>query len=211
MKVGSFVFGNMKENCHVLYNEYGEAVIFDPGMTDEEENGRLFSFISRNGLTPLASLVTHPHFDHICGAAGLCGKYGIECFVNLEDKPVLDGIEDSSALYGVRQKAYDGLKMFTPGPDGITLGHFKIDVIPVSGHTEGSLAFSCPGFLIAGDTLVKGSLGFLETGYSLVLERIRDYLLPLSDDTIILYGHGESSTIREEKARNRFFLRSAKL
>ena len=211
MKVTTFTFGNMKENCHVLWNGDGEAVIFDPGMTDKEENGRLFSFLSENALTPVAALVTHPHFDHICGADQLFQRYGIRCQVNITDRPVLESTEDCSSLFGKRRKTSNSISFFSPGHEAIIPGRIRIRIIPISGHTEGSLAYSCGNELFVGDTLTKGSLGFLETGYSLVLERIRDFLLPLPDETVIHYGHGEDSTIGEEKLRNRFFLRSAAL
>jgi len=86
-------------------------------------------------------------------------------------------------------------------------------VLPIGGHTPGSVAYYLPDAeaVFVGDTIAKGSLGFLETGFRETLESIRDYLFPLPDETRLFPGHGEFSSVGEEKRGNRFFKRSADL
>ena len=100
-------------------------------------------------------------------------------------------------------------RFFPQGPQSLQFGGITVQVLPLGGHTAGSVAYYFPdaGAVCVGDTVTKGSLGFLEMGYRETLDSIRDYLLPLPDDTLMLAGHGEASTIGEERRGNRFFIR----
>lgn len=200
----------MQENCCIIWNEAGEAVIFDPGCTNEDEFNELCMLIDSKGLKPLGILISHPHFDHISGADALEKRYNIACWVNNADKAILESNKDLAYLYEFRGKTTCEVNLFEPDGTPLHFGDICIRVIPISGHTEGSLAYYVPeaGLLVAGDTLRKGSVGFVETGYSVVLERIRDGIVGLPADTRIIFGHGEDSTIGEEMQKNKFFKRS---
>lgn len=210
MQTESFVFGTMQENCTIIWNEAGEAVIFDPGCTNDAEFERLCAFIDDKGLRLLGILITHPHFDHISGADILRRHYSTECWVNATDRVLLESGKELAYLYGFKEDGLREVHFFEADGKPLHFGGIRINVIPISGHTEGSLAYYVPeaGLLIAGDTLRKGSVGFVETGYSIVLERIRDYVANLPADTRIVFGHGSDSTIGEETQNNKFFKRS---
>lgn len=213
MQIETFVSGKMQENGYVLWNDAGEAVLIDPGFTTEQEFNGLAAFIDGRGLKPLAILVTHPHFDHIAGVDAVSNRYGIECWINGEDEALLEKNDFFSNMYGSHLETKVNFKKFSPDVKVLDFGKISLQVLPISGHTAGSVAFYSPEAkaLFAGDTLTKGSLGFLETGYGVVLECIKEMILCLPDDTVIHYGHGVASSIGEEKKNNRFFKRSAAL
>ena len=213
LQLRSYVFNKMAENAWLVWDPSdGTAVLVDPGCASPSEFAELEDAVAREGLRPAAVLVTHPHFDHTAGAAGLCRRYGIECFASVLDRDLADRQMELRKLYQFEEAIpVAPFRFFDPGVQTLQFGNIAVEVLPLGGHTAGSVAYYFPdaGAVFVGDTVTKGSLGFLETGYGETLDRIRDYLLPLPDDTLLLPGHGEASTIGEEKRSNRFFIRCA--
>ena len=215
MKVRPFVFNKMNVNSFVVWNEAdGASLLIDPGCVTEAEQAELDAFLKDNGLRPLAVLATHPHFDHIAGADRFCRQYGIECHICELDLN-LSGMQDEmSHLYDFKFEGNAApTRYFAPERQELRFGSITVDVLPLSGHTLGSVAyhFAEAKAVFVGDTIVKGTLGLQETGFRQTLQRIHDYLLPLPDDTRVFPGHGDFSTIGEERVGNRFFRRSATL
>jgi glyoxylase-like metal-dependent hydrolase (beta-lactamase superfamily II) len=205
----------MKENCFVVWDEAdGTAVLIDPGCGTQPELDELEAFLDGNGLHPAAILVTHLHFDHVAGADALCRRYNIACHACAADRELAMQVEEMARIYGVAfESSKEAFRFFDMGEQQFRFGTITVQVLPIGGHTEGSVAYYFPGAeaVFVGDTVVKGSLGFLETGFRETLEHIRDHLLPLPDGTRMFSGHGEASTIGEEKQENRFFKRSGTL
>ena len=212
LKLRSFVFNKMEENAYLVWDPSdGTAVLVDPGCASASELATLVETIEGEGLHPVAILVTHPHFDHIAGAAELSRRYGIECHACVLDRGLASREGELRKLYQFESNApATPFRFIDEDLRTLQFGTIRVEVLPLGGHTAGSVAYYFPdaGAVFVGDTVTKGSLGFLELGYRETLERIRDYLLPLPDDTLLLPGHGEASTIGEERRSNRFFIRS---
>ena len=213
LQLRSYIFNKMAENAYLVWDPSdGTAVLVDPGFVSDAELAVLEEEIAREGLRPLAVLVTHPHIDHTAGAAELCRRYGIECHASMLDRDLADRQTEFRKLYRVDGEIpAASFRFFDAGVQTLRFGRIEVQVLPLGGHTAGSVAYYLPdaAAVFVGDTVTKGSLGFLETGYGETLDRIRDYLLPLPDSTLLLPGHGEASTIGEEKRSNRFFIRCA--
>jgi hydroxyacylglutathione hydrolase len=85
--------------------------------------------------------------------------------------------------------------------DTITLGKLKIKVLFTPGHTPGGLCFLVSEYLFAGDTLFPGGPGHTETpdDFVQILASITQKIYTLPDNTVILPGHGDSTTVRKSK------------
>ena len=213
LELRTYVFNKMAENAYLVWDPSdGTAVLVDPGCASGPEFAALEEEIARGGLRPAAVLLTHPHFDHMAGAGVLCRRYGIECHASVLDRDLAGRWMELKKLYQFEEDIPAApFRFFEAGPQALRFGGIAVQVLPLGGHTAGSVAYYLPdaGAVFVGDTVQKGSLGFLETGYAQTLDAIRDYLLPLPDDTLLLPGHGEASTIGEERRSNRFFIRCA--
>ena len=93
--------------------------------------------------------------------------------------------------------------------DKIKIGNGELEVLAVPGHSKGSIALydRAGGYIITGDALFKGSIGRTDLpggDYKELISSIENELLSLPDSTVILPGHGPSSTIGEEKQSNPF-------
>ena len=211
LKITRFVLNPFQENTYIVYDEQSkDAVIVDPGMYYEEENKAVESFISDNGLRLTAVINTHMHLDHCFGAKFLHDKYGVGVSAHASDAPLGQSLPEQCRRFGINN-CKEGLDIARPLADGdtICIGDSVLNVIHIPGHSPGGIALYCPRqkFVIVGDSLFKGSIGRtdLEGGNQEVLVRaIRKGLLTLPDDTVVLSGHGEPTTIGQERMSNPF-------
>jgi glyoxylase-like metal-dependent hydrolase (beta-lactamase superfamily II) len=89
--------------------------------------------------------------------------------------------------------------------DAIDIDGLSLRVLHTPGHTQGSVCFYANGVLFAGDTLFAGSIGRTDLpggDYDQEMASICDRLLALPDDTIVLPGHMQQTTIGHERQRN---------
>lgn len=202
----TFPVGPLQCNCTILGDEDArEAIVIDPG----DEIGRIQRRLQEHGLKLKQILVTHGHIDHVGGALKLKKLTGAPIFMNQNDLPLLQGMEMQAAWLGVAPPE-------TAPPDDslrdgqqVGLERYPAQVLHTPGHTQGSvcLHFVPLNLLVAGDTLFAGSIGRtdLPGGDSRqIMESIRGRLLALPDDTRVLPGHGEETTIGEERQSNPF-------
>jgi len=210
-------------NCYVLAQRAGtDAIIVDPG---QRAMGRLRQILDENHLTPAAVLLTHGHVDHIWSAQKVADMYGCPAYIHPEDRFMLtDPIKDfgPAGLGKLAQFAFGALfreprQVVELDKDGdkLELGGVTVAVDHTPGHTRGSVAFRVdsavgegPGSVVfTGDTLFRGSVGRTDlpgaSGRDL-LGSIVTKLLVLDDDTVVLPGHGDKTTIGAERRTNPF-------
>lgn len=208
IQIQTFVFNPFQENTYVVYNDVQECIIVDPGCNDTIERQTLASFIAENKLKPIALLNTHCHIDHLFGNQFVFEKYGLKPHIHIAEQPVLDAVQRVADMYGL---SYDK----SPEPnyfegDAFEAGNFLFEILFVPGHSPGHVAFynSENKFVLAGDTLFKGSIGRtdLPGGDSDTLfNSIRTKLFTLPEATKVYSGHMESTEIGVEKMTNPFF------
>ena len=203
IEIKRLVLGMIRTNCYIVYTQdTKKAVIIDPA-TDSK---RIIKEISALSVVPEAVLLTHGHFDHMIAADALRKEYGIPVCILEEDANMLeDAVENCSATFltGYTTTADELLR------DGQTLDflHGALKVIATPGHTAGSCCYYSKeeGVLFSGDTLFQGSIGRTDLPTakpSKIHSSIREKLFVLPEDTLVLTGHGEETTIGEEKANN---------
>ena len=216
--ITGFPAGLLQCNCYVLAERPGaDAVVMDPG---HRVMGQLRRVLDENRLTPAAVLLTHGHIDHMWSAQKVSDTYGCPTFIHPEDRFML-----KDPIYGLGPRlAQLAAGAFFREPkqvveldrdgDKLDLGSVTVNVDHTPGHTRGSVVFrvSCAteddkDLVFTGDTLFQRSVGrtdlFGGSGRDL-LTSIVDKLLVLDDSTVVLPGHGSSTTIGAERRLNPF-------
>lgn len=180
----------------------GRAWIVDPGA----EGGRIAAALEAMGLVPSGILLTHAHFDHTGAIPELQRRYpGLPVRVGAEDARFIDHPMNRLPPEYPGIARPDGLVAYgEPGPlpDGL-------EIIATPGHTPGGacLYFAEDSLLLSGDTLFAGSVGRTDFpgGNMAELMASIEKLKALPDDTLVIPGHGPSTSIGAEKAGNPFF------
>src|SRR6476660_280256 len=108
LKVKSFEFSPIQENTYIVYNEFNNAIIIDPGCYFDEEKERLAGYIDKMGLKPKMLLNTHCHLDHVFGNKYVAEKYKLHLHIHEGEKKVLDFAPASGLMYNMPFDNYTG-------------------------------------------------------------------------------------------------------
>ncbi len=203
LQVASAALGMLGTNCYFLNNtETGETVIVDPA----DEAMSIKNWCINERKKPAAVLLTHGHFDHMLAADELRKAFDIKIYAGEAEKELLGNASwNLSGLWSspMTLKADEFLS------DGqvLSMAGFEIRVIATPGHTAGGVSYylADEGVLLSGDTLFAGSYGrvdFPTSSMGELAHSVREKLLALPEETVVYPGHGESTTIRYEKAYN---------
>jgi hydroxyacylglutathione hydrolase len=208
MTVHSFVFNGFQENTYLLVDDNKKGVLVDPGCYSRNEEAELVDFIREEEIDLLAILGTHAHIDHVLGNNMVMEKFKVPYYLHQDDLATLKAVPNYAHVYG-----FEGYKP-SPSPTNIlkggevlTFGEMTFDVIHAPGHAPGHVVYysKTHKLLVNGDVLFKGSFGRtdLPGGSMKVLkETIIKKLFSLPEDVVVLTGHGEPTTIGEEKHTN---------
>jgi hydroxyacylglutathione hydrolase len=209
LTVQLFTFNPVQENTYLLYNEKGECCIIDPGCYFAAEEKAITDFISTSGLTPVLLLNTHCHLDHIFGNRFIHKTYGLTLHIHRLEKPVLDNGPASGQMWQLPFDNYDGELSFIKEEEDIRIGDDMLHVLFTPGHSPGSVSFynKEEKYIISGDVLFNGSIGRTDipgASFETLEESIRTKLYSLPEDVIVYPGHGDSTTIGDERKSNPF-------
>jgi len=209
LKIKSFVFSPIQENTYLLYNEFNNCIIIDPGCYFDAEKEQLTQFIKQMGLQPKMLLNTHCHLDHIFGNKYIADTYGLVAQIHPKEKVVLEYAPTSGLMYNLPFDNYSGEFIFLAEGDTIRLDKDELTVIEAPGHSPGHICFYSAGqqFLIGGDVLFNRSIGRTDLpggNHEQLIKNIREKLFVLPGETVVYSGHGPTTTIGEEKTGNPF-------
>ncbi len=207
LTVKSFEFSPIQENTYILYNEFNECVIIDPGCYFDEEKETLVAFIEKNGLTPKMLINTHCHLDHVFGNKFVAEKYSLKLQLHEKELPVLQFAPTSGLMYNMPFDNYDGEFIFLKEGAVLRLGEDELKILFTPGHSPASLSFYCAKdkFVVSGDVLFQQSIGRTDLpggNFDLLINSIKTQLFSLPDDTVVYSGHGDPTTVGAEKKSN---------
>lgn len=203
MNIKTLILDTVLANCYIISNiDTNEAIIIDPADKAEV----IIDYIKQAKLTVVGIFLTHGHFDHIMAAEKLKKFFRIGIHANKNETELLANAQmNCSADIGREISVFidDALQ----DGDLISLAGFDIKAIHTPGHTAGGTCyhFMNYGVLISGDTLFYGTIGRadLPTGdFSVLLDSVKNKLAILDEETLVLPGHGQSTTIGYEKINN---------
>jgi hydroxyacylglutathione hydrolase len=198
--------GILQCNCSIFGDEQSrEAIVIDPG----DNIDRILAIVARHSLKVKAIVITHAHIDHIGGAAKLKAATGAPVYMNARDQELYDGLDVQASWLQMKTPETTSIDTEAREGDTLILGDAVFHILDTPGHTQGSISLWIPAEnkLIAGDTLFRDSIGRTDLpggNARQILRSIHDKLLPLPEDAVVIAGHGESTTIGREKARNPF-------
>jgi hydroxyacylglutathione hydrolase len=193
-------------NCSIFGDESShEAMVVDPGDEVEE----ILRLVAQHGLQVKAIFVTHGHIDHIGGAAQLKNATGAPVYLNEEDLLTYSHLETQAAWLGLDPPEQTEIDIPARDGDVVRIGPVEFTVLHTPGHTRGSVALWIPSEkkLVSGDTLFRESIGRTDLPGGdgrLILQSIREKFMPLPDDTLVIPGHGPTTTMGHEKSVNYF-------
>lgn len=211
IQVKKFTFNPFQENTYLLFDQHGNTIVVDPGCMDHFEQQILSNFIEDNGLVPIKLFNTHAHIDHILGNKYVIDKYNIELYLYSSSFDMFQLAKDSAKLYGIPYDESPKAKYFFKEKDIFKLGDEDLEVIFVPGHAPDHVVFfnRKQGWLIGGDTLFKRSIGRTDLpggNHQQLIDNIKEKLLILPDSTFVYSGHGDETSIGEERKLNPFLV-----
>jgi len=225
--IAGFPAGPWGTNCYVAATGPGtECVVIDPG---KDASDGVAQVVREQRLKPVAVLVTHGHIDHMWCVAPVAGTYDATAWIHPSDRHLLaDPLagmspETTSMLLG------GGYEFAEPDrveelddAQVLELAGLRFVVDHTPGHTEGSVTFRTPydpstgsgqaevsEVMFSGDLLFAGSIGRTDLpggDHPTMLRSLREKVLTLPDDIVVLPGHGEQTSIAQERATNPFLL-----
>ena len=187
------------------------GVVIDPG----DEVDLLVDAVREHGLTIDYILLTHAHLDHITGVAQAKAALGAPVGLHRDDNFLYEAVVQQGIAFGFRVNRQPPVDFFYEGVEPLRFGEYAVWVHHTPGHCPGGVCLEvgrdneASRTLVVGDTLFAGSIGRTDLpggDLATLLGSIRGVLFAFPDDTPVLSGHGEPTTIGREKRSNPFLV-----
>jgi len=209
INIKMFSFNPFCENTFIVSNK-NDGIIIDPGCLYDDEFVELDTYLEQNKIDVKAILITHGHLDHVFGCKYIANKYNTKIYLPELDKPLYDNLEQQSIQFNIELDMPPAPDYLIKNEDTLTLCDFKIKPLFTPGHSAGEMCyfFEQDNVCFTGDVLFSGSIGrtdLWEGNYNTIISSIKNKLFTLKDDVVIYPGHGEESTIGNERQNNPFF------
>lgn len=212
MIVESFPVGALSCNATILGDERsGEAIVIDGGDGRDDVLKRL----AAHGLRARYLVHTHAHFDHIADVGGLRERTGASALLHPADLPIYHAQPALVRAFGFSMPEPVMLDGDLLDGDRLVVGSLALEVLHTPGHTPGSVSFALENgnvtTIFSGDTLFAGSIGRWDLGGTSmedIVDSIARKLLVFADGTLVVPGHGPSTTIGTERRSNPYLAQS---
>ncbi len=206
MKVVVIPVTAYQQNCSLVWcPETQKGALIDPGG----DLPLLIKAVKQKQVIIEKILLTHAHIDHAGGAAEAAEIFNVPIIgPHKDERTLIDMMELQSQMSGIPARAFTPTQWLDDG-DSLTVGNIIFHVLFCPGHTAGHIVFSAPqnNIVFVGDVLFNGSIGRTDLpggNTQTLLNSIRNKLFTLSDNTVVVSGHGPNTTIGHEKRTNPF-------
>ena len=186
-------------NCFIVAcSETSKGIVIDPGNRNEA----VAKAAEEDGVEIVAVVYTHGHIDHIGGAAGAKAVFDAPLLLHEGDNAALALLPQQAAGFGVQNVDVPTIDRWLSDGEKVEFSECSLEVIHTPGHSPGSVCLLSPPYLFSGDTLFRAGVGrtdFPGGDYQSLVRSIKERLWRLSDELILLPGHGDTSLLGEEK------------
>lgn len=203
LQIGRMVLGVCQTNCYYIGKEGSKDII----LADPADRGnQIFETLETKGYRIAAILLTHGHFDHIWGANELRKLSGARIYAYEGEKQLCENAQLNVSAQAGKPETVTA-DVYVKDGETLEFAGMECKVIATPGHTAGSCCyyFKTAGILLSGDTLFEGSVGrtdFPTGSMGSLVRSVKERLLTLPEDVAVYPGHGEATTIGEEKRYN---------
>lgn len=211
--IDTFPVGPLQCNCSIVADQNsGEAIIVDPGDDAEE----IIKRVQSKGFDVKYLLQTHAHIDHVAATDQVQKTCGGKVCLHKSDLPLYENLALQAQFlrYNSVPSAADVTEYLQGGEIVEASKALKMDILFTPGHTPGSLCFYLSEFgesktpvLFSGDTLFFRSIGRTDLwggDSKQILDSLKNQIMTLPDETVVICGHGKQTTLNFEKANNPF-------
>ena len=190
-----FIVGPLETNCYIIQGSKNKLVIIDPGFPDE----RILNFIDECKQESVGIILTHGHYDHICGVKNLVDALKINIYAHPDEIEILaDPYKNFSSSFG----EHISLNAKPISDDFLITSGFDLKILHLPGHTPGGIGLVGSRYFFSGDTVFAGGgVGRtdLPDGNSEALAKSIRLVATLPDELILCAGHGGRSIVGREK------------
>ena len=211
MHFESFPAGPLGCNCSIVMDPISKkAIVVDPGGDLELIESRLDAL----GATVEAIVHTHTHIDHVGATAGVQRRSNARACIHEADRFLYDLLPVQSAMIGCELPEKVDMEGSLVDGGSLHAGALEMGVIHTPGHTPGSVTFvvktGSETRVFSGDTLFRRGIGRTDLwggDSALIMKSLKEKILALPDDAIVIPGHGQETTIGDERTKNPFLRR----
>lgn len=193
-------------NCYILAcDDTKQAIIIDPGG----EANRILGEIDSNGFKLEYIINTHAHFDHVGAVSDIQNSRGVPFLLHREDAPFIEpsAFSQSLQMFGMPEMTPPRTDEYIDPDKTYSLGNQQFTILETPGHSPGGVCFLFEDDVFVGDTLFNGSIGRTDLpggSMQVLMESIKNKLMPLKDDMRVYCGHMGPTTIGNERRYNPF-------
>ena len=198
MEIKMIKTGLLQENTYVISKD-NYCLVIDPGA----ELNKINEYLNDKNLKTKAILLTHGHYDHIGAAKELSLIENCNIYASFYEKEIIEDPEkNGSKRYTKKELTLDNVVYFKEEVI-LEIGDFRAEVVFLPGHSPGSVGYIIGEAVFTGDTLFKGTYGRVDLygGSKTDMKKSLNYLFTLTDSFKVFPGHGDITTIGEERRK----------